>query len=94
FFLCRGPGVVFKRRVLWSGNPKFVAVFEDYGSPYHKRCSHSCVFKMGLAKYWISNSRLPLELPKPKKKNDVQTWHGTPLKQSLIHISEHSRQAE
>ncbi|MBC8838319.1 CDP-glycerol glycerophosphotransferase family protein, partial [Escherichia coli] len=42
--------------LLWSVNPKFVAVFEAYGVPYVKRFSISWLFKMGLAKYWISNS--------------------------------------
>lgn len=74
--------------LLWSVNPKFVAVFEAYGVPYVKRFSISWLFKMGLAKYWISNSRLPLELPKPKKTIYVQTWHGTPLKKLGVDIDE------
>ncbi|ADP34857.1 CDP-glycerol--glycerophosphate glycerophosphotransferase [Bacillus atrophaeus] len=35
---------------------------------------------MATAKYWITNSRLPLWLPKPKNTLSIQTWHGTPLK--------------
>ncbi|MGQ7157091.1 CDP-glycerol glycerophosphotransferase family protein, partial [Escherichia coli] len=32
------------------------------------------------SKYWITNSRMPLWLPKPKHTVYIQTWHGTPLK--------------
>ncbi len=35
---------------------------------------------MASAKYWVSNSRMPLWIPKPKHTVYLQTWHGTPLK--------------
>ncbi|MEC0805969.1 CDP-glycerol glycerophosphotransferase family protein [Bacillus atrophaeus] len=39
---------------------------------------------MAAAKYWITNSRLPLWLPKSKNTLCIQTWHGTPLKKYLM----------
>ncbi len=35
---------------------------------------------MSLAKYWITNSRLPDYLIKKKTQKYIQCWHGTPLK--------------
>lgn len=35
---------------------------------------------MSMAKYWITNSRLPEYLIKKKKQKYIQCWHGTPLK--------------
>lgn len=35
---------------------------------------------MSIAKYWITNSRLPEYLIKKKKQKYIQCWHGTPLK--------------
>lgn len=35
---------------------------------------------MSMAKYWITNSRLPEYLIKKKTQKYIQCWHGTPLK--------------
>ena len=43
---------------------------------------------MARAKYWVTNSRLPLWIPKPQKPIYVQTWHGTPLKRLAADIEE------
>lgn len=43
---------------------------------------------MPRAEYWITNSRLPLWLPKPKGTTYVQTWHGTPLKKLALDMEE------
>ena len=32
------------------------------------------------AKYWISNSRIPLQIRRREDQAYIQTWHGTPLK--------------
>ncbi|EUJ32771.1 CDP-glycerol glycerophosphotransferase family protein [Listeria cornellensis] len=74
--------------LLWSVNPRYTKLFEEHGVPYVTRFSVKWLFTMGRAKYWISNSRLPLELPKPKKTVYVQTWHGTPLKKLGVDIDE------
>lgn len=46
------------------------------------------IFVMARAEYWITNSRLPLWLPKPKGTTYVQTWHGTPLKRLALDMDE------
>ncbi|MBC2179157.1 CDP-glycerol glycerophosphotransferase family protein [Listeria booriae] len=74
--------------LLWSVNPRHTKLFEEHGVPYVTRFSVKWLFTMGRAKYWISNSRLPLELPKPAKTVYVQTWHGTPLKKLGVDIDE------
>src|SRR5699024_6214188 len=43
---------------------------------------------MARAEYWITNSRLPLWIPKPKGTVYVQTWHGTPLKRLATDMDE------
>lgn len=43
---------------------------------------------MARAEYWITNSRLPLWLPKPRGTTYVQTWHGTPLKKLALDMDE------
>lgn len=35
---------------------------------------------MARARFWVTNSRMPLWIPKPKNTIYLQTWHGTPLK--------------
>src|SRR5699024_10775827 len=46
------------------------------------------MFLMNRAKYWITNSRLPLWIPKPEKTIYLQTWHGTPLKKLAVDMDE------
>jgi len=43
---------------------------------------------MARAEYWITNSRLPLWIPKPRGTTYVQTWHGTPLKKLAADMDE------
>jgi CDP-glycerol glycerophosphotransferase len=43
---------------------------------------------MNRAGTWITNSRMPLWIPKPKKTIYVQTWHGTPLKRLAADMDE------
>src|SRR5699024_7610128 len=40
------------------------------------------------AEFWVSNSRLPLWIPKPKHTTYIQTWHGTPLKRLAADMEE------
>src|SRR5699024_11678629 len=41
---------------------------------------------MARAEFWVSNSRRPLWIPKPKHTTYIQTCHGTPLKQLAADI--------
>jgi CDP-glycerol glycerophosphotransferase len=72
--------------LLWSVDKKHTASFDQHEVPYITRFSFQWFFKLGRAKYWIWNTRLPLELPKPKQTIYVQTWHGTPLKKIGLDI--------
>lgn len=67
-------------RFLWSVDKRNADVFERYDLPYIKRFSLSWMIYMNKATLWVTNSRLPLWIPKPKGTTYLQTWHGTPLK--------------
>ncbi|WP_347321018.1 CDP-glycerol glycerophosphotransferase family protein [Rossellomorea sp. RS05] len=64
----------------WSIDPRSAGVFKGKGLKTINRFSIPWLFKMARSKYWVSNSRLPLWIPKPKHTTYLQTWHGTPLK--------------
>lgn len=67
--------------MFWSVDKKCTKQFKDRKIPYVKRFSPKWFFLMGRARYWVTNSRIPLWIfPKPKHTIYVQTWHGTPLK--------------
>ncbi|MCI4140178.1 CDP-glycerol glycerophosphotransferase family protein, partial [Bacillus vallismortis] len=59
-------------------NKKYEKVFKEIGLKYNSRFSISWLWNMATAKYWVTTSRLPLWLPKPKSTMYIQTWHGTP----------------
>ncbi|WP_210470035.1 CDP-glycerol:glycerophosphate glycerophosphotransferase [Sporosarcina sp. 6E9] len=49
-----------------------------------KRFSLKYFYYLARAKYWVSNSRLPITLNKREGNVYLQTWHGTPLKQLVF----------
>lgn len=53
-----------------------------------KRLSLKYFYYLARSKYWISNSRLPNYLTKPKDNIYLQTWHGTPLKRLAMDMNE------
>lgn len=67
-------------KLIWSIDKRYMSALEGVDVAYIKRFSFKWLWYMATAKYWITNSRLPLWIPKPKKTLYVQTWHGTPLK--------------
>jgi CDP-glycerol glycerophosphotransferase len=67
-------------QLYWSVDKRSIQQFERKGIPYIKRFSFQWMLKMTRAEYWITNSRLPLWIPKPNHTTYLQTWHGTPLK--------------
>lgn len=75
-------------RMVWSVDPKYIGNFQGKELEYVKRFSVSWLFVMARAKYWVSNSRLPLWIPKPAHTTYLQTWHGTPLKKLAADIEE------
>lgn len=72
----------------WSYDPRCEQQFKDHNLQLIKRFSIRWLLVLSRAKYWVSNSRLPLWIPKPNKTIYLQTWHGTPLKKLGIDIKE------
>lgn len=64
----------------WSADKRLSYKFKESNIKYARRFSVRWIFLMNRAGYWITNSRLPLWIPKPTKTTYIQTWHGTPLK--------------
>src|SRR5699024_732986 len=72
----------------WSTDRRHIGYFEGKNVPYVRRFSIEWLFKMSRAEYWVSNSRLPLWIPKPEHTTYLQTWHGTPLKRLAADMDE------
>lgn len=72
----------------WSVDPRFKEGFEKAGIPYINRFSVKWLFLMATARFWVTNSRMPLWIPKPKQTIYLQTWHGTPLKKLAADMEE------
>ncbi|AKG73447.1 CDP-glycerol glycerophosphotransferase family protein [Salinicoccus halodurans] len=66
--------------LIWSADRNSTHLFEERNIPYVKRFSLPWMIHMNKATLWITNSRLPLWIPKPHGTTYLQTWHGTPLK--------------
>lgn len=75
-------------KMYWSVERKSLYKFENLDVKYMRRFSLKWMYVMNRAKYWVSNSRLPLWIPKPKNTIYLQTWHGTPLKRLAADIEE------
>ena len=75
-------------KMYWSSERKSIQKFQQLNLPYARRFSIKWMFKMNRAKYWVTNSRLPLWIPKPEKTIYLQTWHGTPLKKLAADMDE------
>ncbi|CAM3980980.1 CDP-glycerol glycerophosphotransferase family protein [Mesobacillus zeae] len=67
-------------KLYWSIDSRYTETFKELDIPYIKRFSIKWLFCMARAGYWVTNSRMPLWIPKPKHTVYLQTWHGTPLK--------------
>lgn len=53
-----------------------------------KRFSFAYYYYLATAKYWVSNSRMPLHLKKRSENIYLQTWHGTPLKKLVFDMND------
>lgn len=67
-------------KMYWSVDPRFKKGLPQTGVPYVNRFSIKWLFLTARARFWVTNSRMPLWIPKPKNTIYLQTWHGTPLK--------------
>ncbi|WP_018708347.1 CDP-glycerol glycerophosphotransferase family protein [Siminovitchia fordii] len=73
----------------WSADRRHVSYFNNLdGVKSVRRFSIKWLLLMARAKYWVTNARLPLWLPKPKGTIYLQTWHGTPLKRLAADMEE------
>ncbi len=75
-------------KMYWSIDPKFKHNFDSKDIVPVKRFSIKWLFLMATAKYWVTNSRMPLWIPKPAHTTYLQTWHGTPLKKLAADMEE------
>jgi CDP-glycerol glycerophosphotransferase len=72
----------------WSMDRRHTHVFKDRDVKAVRRFSVKWLLLMARAEFWVSNSRLPLWIPKPKHTKYLQTWHGTPLKRLAADMDE------
>ena len=75
-------------KLYWSVDSKLSINFKEKDIQVVSRFSLKWLFLMASAKYWISNSRMPIWIPKPKHTTYIQTWHGTPLKRLAMDMQE------
>ncbi|GGK01606.1 CDP-glycerol:poly(glycerophosphate) glycerophosphotransferase [Lentibacillus kapialis] len=75
-------------QMYWSADRRHTKFFEDKNVNYVRRFSIRWLILMSRAEFWVSNSRLPLWIPKPKHTTYLQTWHGTPLKRLAVDMDE------
>lgn len=75
-------------KMYWSVDEKYLKHFRHTNVKFIQRFSFSWFLQMTRAKYWITNSRLPLWVTKPNGTSYVQTWHGTPLKKLAADMDE------
>lgn len=72
----------------WSVDKKHVDNFTGENVKTIRRYSVKWLFLLAFAKFWVTNSRMPVTIPKPKHTIYVQTWHGTPLKKLVFDMEE------
>lgn len=72
----------------WSVDKNYFRYCHDLEVKSVKRLSLKWIYLMARSKYWVTNSRLPLWIPKPNHTIYLQTWHGTPLKRLASDMDE------
>lgn len=72
----------------WSVDKKYLHNFRGKDISSIQRFSIRWFFVMARARYWVTNSRMPKWVPKPKHTIYLQTWHGTPLKRLAADMNE------
>lgn len=75
-------------KLYWSMDKKYLHNFQGKNLNCIRRFSIKWLFIMPRARFWVTNSRMPLWLPKPKQTIYLQTWHGTPLKRLATDMDE------
>lgn len=75
-------------KLYWSFNRGITNKYKNEVLNVLPRFGLKWIYIFARAEYWITNSRLPLWLPKPYRTTYVQTWHGTPLKRLATDMDE------
>ncbi|WLD92897.1 CDP-glycerol glycerophosphotransferase family protein [Alkalihalobacillus sp. AL-G] len=75
-------------KLYWSVDKKYLHNFQGKNLKIIRKFSVKWLLIMPRARYWVTNSRMPLWLPKPKHTIYFQTWHGTPLKRLAADMDE------
>ncbi|WP_079527260.1 CDP-glycerol glycerophosphotransferase family protein [Halobacillus hunanensis] len=75
-------------QLIWSADRRYYSELKSKGLPVVRRFSVKWLMVMTRAKYWVTNTRLPTWIPKPKGTKYLQTWHGTPLKRLAVDMEE------
>ena len=70
---------------------KYLFLLENHHTILVRKGSRECLRYYASARYWINNVTVADYLKPAKSQIYIETWHGTPLKLSLIHISEPTR---
>ena len=75
-------------KLYWSVDKNYITNFDATEINIIKRLSLKWMYIMNRSTYWVSNSRLPGWIPKPRNTIYLQTWHGTPLKKLGLDIEQ------
>ncbi|WP_163526903.1 CDP-glycerol glycerophosphotransferase family protein [Halobacillus ihumii] len=75
-------------QLIWSADRRYYSDLKSKGLPVVRRFSVKWLIVMTRAKYWVTNTRLPNWIPKPRGTEYLQTWHGTPLKRLAVDMEE------
>ncbi|WP_152446651.1 CDP-glycerol glycerophosphotransferase family protein [Bacillus sp. THAF10] len=74
--------------IFWSVDKRYRNDIKETDLNILSRFSLQWLWIMPRATYWVTNSRLPEWIKKPKNTVYLQTWHGTPLKKLGVDIEE------
>lgn len=75
-------------KMYWCIDKDHVENFSGNDLKLIRRYSLKWLIILGFAKYWITNSRMPSTISKPRHTTYIQTWHGTPLKKLVFDMAE------
>jgi len=75
-------------KLYWSVDQKYLENFSEKNLKLVRRYSIKWLLILGFSKYWITNSRMPKNIIKPKHTTYLQTWHGTPLKKLVFDMED------
>lgn len=73
-------------KYIWSVDKKGIKI--DGKHTTCKRWSLRYYYYMNRSKYWVTNMRQPLSVPKREETIILSTWHGTPLKRLVFDMEE------